>query len=53
LIPTAALTGGTLVVIADLIGRSLFAPTQLPCGIVTGILGAPYFLYLLYKVNRS
>jgi iron complex transport system permease protein len=53
LIPTAALTGGTLVVVADLIGRSLFAPTQLPCGIVTGILGAPYFLYLLYKVNRS
>lgn len=51
LLPTAALLGGTIVVLADLLGRSLFAPTELPCGLVTAIVGAPYFLYLLYQ-NR-
>ncbi|WP_234991370.1 iron ABC transporter permease [Synechococcus sp. 7002] len=49
LLPTAALMGGCLVVVADLIGRVLFAPLELPCGIITAILGAPYFLYLLIK----
>ncbi|BAW97789.1 FecCD transport family (plasmid) [[Synechococcus] sp. NIES-970] len=49
LLPTAALTGGCLVVVADLVGRILFAPLELPCGIITAILGAPYFLYLLIK----
>lgn len=52
LVPTAALTGGLLVVAADLLGRSLFAPIELPCGIVTAAVGAPYFLYLLYR-NRN
>jgi iron complex transport system permease protein len=49
LIPTAALVGGLLVLLADFIGRSLFAPIELPCGVVTAAVGAPYFLYLLYR----
>lgn len=49
LLPTAALTGGAMVVVADLIGRSLFAPTELPCGVITAIVGAPYFLYVLSR----
>lgn len=49
LIPVAALWGGFLVVSADLVGRCLFAPLEIPCGIITAILGAPYFLYLLQK----
>ncbi|MEB3357716.1 MAG: iron ABC transporter permease [Synechococcales bacterium] len=49
LLPTAALTGGLLVVLADLVGRTLFAPIELPCGLVTSALGAPYFLYLLIQ----
>lgn len=53
LLPTAALTGGMIVVVADLIGRLLFAPIELPCGIVTAIIGAPYFLYLLIHTRRS
>ena len=53
LLPTAALTGGMIVVVADLIGRLLFAPIELPCGIVTAIIGAPYFLYLLIRTRRS
>ncbi|MBW4575248.1 MAG: iron ABC transporter permease [Aphanothece sp. CMT-3BRIN-NPC111] len=52
LLPTAAIVGGVIVVLADLIGRMLFAPIELPCGIITAIVGAPYFLYLLYR-NRN
>lgn len=49
LMPTAAMMGGAIVVLADLVGRSLFAPIELPCGIITAAVGAPYFLYLLYR----
>ncbi|MEH2047204.1 FecCD family ABC transporter permease [Nostoc sp.] len=52
LIPTSALLGGVIVVIADLLGRTLFAPIELPCGVVTAVIGAPYFLYLLIR-NRK
>ncbi|MBD0265474.1 MAG: iron chelate uptake ABC transporter family permease subunit, partial [Tolypothrix sp. Co-bin9] len=52
LIPVSALLGGMIVVMADLLGRTLFAPIELPCGIVTAAIGAPYFLYLLIR-NRK
>jgi iron complex transport system permease protein len=52
LIPTSALLGGLIVALADFLGRSLFAPIELPCGVVTAAIGAPYFLYLLYR-NRN
>ncbi|MBW4609123.1 MAG: iron ABC transporter permease [Hassallia sp. WJT32-NPBG1] len=52
LIPTSALLGGVIVVMADLLGRTLFAPIELPCGIITAAIGAPYFLYLLIR-NRK
>jgi iron complex transport system permease protein len=45
----SALFGGTLLMLADLIGRWVIAPTEMPIGVVTGIIGAPYFLYLLYR----
>lgn len=49
LLPTAALTGGLLVTLADLLGRTLLAPIEVPCGIPIAIIGAPYMLYLLYR----
>lgn len=49
LIPVSALGGGILLCIADLIGKSLLSPMELPAGIITAILGAPYFLYLLRR----
>jgi len=49
LVPTAALTGGLLVIVADTIGRSVFQPTEVPTGVVVAVIGAPYFLYLLAK----
>ena len=48
-LPTAAMIGGMLVVIADLLGRMLLAPTELPCGLITAAVGAPFFLYLLIR----
>jgi iron complex transport system permease protein len=52
LLPVSAIIGGMLVVIADLLGRVIFAPLELPCGIVTAAIGAPYFVYLLIN-NRK
>lgn len=46
--PVAALVGACLVVAADLIGRIILPPVQLPAGIVTGLVGAPFFAYLLW-----
>jgi len=52
LIPVSALMGGLIVVLADWLGRVLFAPIELPCGVITAAVGAPYFLYLLVR-NRK
>lgn len=49
LLPVTALLGGLLVTLADLLGRILFAPIELPCGVVTAAIGAPFFLYLLIQ----
>jgi iron complex transport system permease protein len=49
LIPVSALVGAILVVLADLIGRTLFAPIEVPAGVFTAAIGAPYFIFLLYK----
>ncbi len=49
LIVVAALVGGLLVMVSDLIGRTLFAPIEIPCGIVTSIVGAPYLMFLLIR----
>ncbi|AFZ44176.1 transport system permease protein [Halothece sp. PCC 7418] len=48
-LPTAGMIGGLLVVIADLLGRMLLAPTELPCGLITAAVGAPFFIYLLIR----
>src|SRR5690606_6937288 len=48
LFPVAALLGGLLLMLADLIGRWVISPSEMPIGVITGIIGAPYFIYLLY-----
>ncbi len=48
ILPVAALVGACLVVAADLIGRIILPPAQIPAGIVTGLVGAPFFAYLLW-----
>ncbi len=52
LLPSAALAGGSLLVLADTLARTLLAPQQLPVGIITALLGIPVFLYLLQRRAR-
>jgi iron complex transport system permease protein len=52
LLLVAAGCGAVLVLVADLAGRLLFAPTEVPVGIITSILAAPYFLWLLRRAHR-
>lgn len=47
LIPASALMGALLLVVADTAARTVLAPIELPVGILTALLGAPFFLYLL------
>lgn len=51
-LPVAAACGVVTVVLADLLGRTLFAPSELPVGILMSLIGAPYFLLLLLRRNR-
>lgn len=52
LLPLAAGCGAALVLVSDLAGRLLFAPTEIPVGLVTSIVAAPYFLVLLRRAGR-
>lgn len=53
LLPTAAMVGGLMVVLADMAGRTLFAPIEIPVGVVTAGIGAPYFIYLLRRSRHA
>ncbi|MGL3806185.1 iron ABC transporter permease [Paeniglutamicibacter sp. R2-26] len=48
-LPVALLVGACTVSIADTIGRTVIAPAQIPAGIMTALVGAPYFMYLLWR----
>ncbi len=48
-IPVAVLLGAVLVGVADAVGRTIIAPTQLPAGLLVALLGAPYFVWLLWR----
>ena len=52
-VPAAALAGGSLLVIADTLARSVIAPRQLPVGAITAMLGVPLFLLLMAGFSRS
>jgi iron complex transport system permease protein len=52
LLVTSAACGALLVAICDLAGRLLFSPTEIPVGIVTSVVAAPYFLFLLRRAHR-
>ncbi|WP_313892085.1 iron ABC transporter permease [Psychrobacillus sp.] len=51
LLPVSAFIGAILVMLADLIGRTLFSPLEIPAGVFTAGIGAPYFIYLLFKTR--
>ncbi len=51
-LPAAALVGANMVLLADLLGRLLLAPREIPAGVFTALIGVPYFLYLLYRSRQ-
>ncbi|MFQ5925168.1 MAG: FecCD family ABC transporter permease [Dehalococcoidia bacterium] len=53
LLPAAALSGGAFLVVADLLARTVLAPTEIPVGILTALVGAPFFIYLLRRTRRE
>lgn len=53
LIPFAVLFGGIFMVLADMFARIVVAPSELPIGVVTALLGAPFFLFLLRRSRYS
>lgn len=52
LIPFSTLIGGIFLVWADTLARTLFAPQQIPVGVITALIGAPIFLIQLYHIRR-
>lgn len=53
LLPASALAGGSFVIFCDLLSRLLFAPYEIPVGIVMSVLGGPFFLWLIMKQRKE
>jgi len=53
LLPASGLAGSIILLASDTLGRGLMPPVEIPAGILTAILGAPYFLYLLKQEARK
>jgi iron complex transport system permease protein len=51
-LPASALFGASFLVVCDLIARTIFAPVELPVGIITAMVGGPFFLWLLFRRVR-
>ena len=49
LLPSSALFGGSFLIVADTLARTITAPAELPVGVITAMCGAPYFIYLLRR----
>ncbi len=53
LVPMSALFGAILLVTADMVARTAFQPVEISVGVVTSVLGSPFFLFMLYHKGRS
>ncbi|WP_411349363.1 FecCD family ABC transporter permease [Paenibacillus sp. WLX2291] len=53
LIPMSALGGGIFLIWADTVARTVLAPTEIPLGVVTAFVGAPFFAYLLHRNKKQ
>jgi iron complex transport system permease protein len=53
LLPLSALTGAILLIVADTISRTMLAPSEIPVGIITAIIGVPFFLYVLRTRKKA
>lgn len=52
-LPASALLGALVLTVSDMLARVLVAPVELPIGVITALLGAPVFLYILYKDKKK
>ena len=53
LYPTASISGGIVLLLSDTIARTILSPREIPVGIITSIIGVPFFIYLLIKSKRQ
>jgi iron complex transport system permease protein len=53
LLPASFLAGAALTVLADLVARTIAAPTEVPLGVVTSLVGGPFFLWLLWSTRAT
>jgi iron complex transport system permease protein len=53
LFPASFLAGGIFLSWADTLARTLYAPAELPVGVITAFLGGPFFFFLLYRESRK
>ena len=53
LLPLSAITGAILLILADTASRTLIAPSEIPVGVITAFIGAPFFLFLLRRTKKA
>jgi iron complex transport system permease protein len=53
LLPTSFLAGGAFLILCDTLARTVLAPTELPVGVITALLGGPFFLWLLLRQKKG
>jgi len=53
LVPASILIGGTFMVVCDTVSRSVFAPVEVPIGVITSLVGAPLFIYLFKRSEKA
>ena len=53
LVPGSVLAGAMLLLIADTIARTVVVPAEMPVGLLTSVLGAPWFLWLIFRQGRG
>ena len=53
LLPLSAITGAILLILADTASRTLMAPSEIPVGVITAFIGAPFFLFLLRRTKKA
>jgi iron complex transport system permease protein len=51
-LPASFLLGAILLNVADLMARTVVSPAELPIGVLTALIGAPFFIYLIFKLNK-
>ena len=53
LLPSSALAGAMLMVLADLLARTMIKPAELPVGLITSAIGSPFFLWLIFRMRKT